>query len=154
MNLIQCQPRAMRGVYPNHSRTLVSEWDRMMEEFFNLSPARLDAEEGRGWAPRVDIREEKDRYVADFELPGIEKSEVQVTMENNVLTVTGERRREETREDDKVHRCERCYGKFARSLRLPDDVDAEKIDAGFKNGVLRIAVPKKEETKARAIEIK
>ena len=154
MNLIQCQPRVMRGVFPNETRALVSEWDRMLEEFFNLSPARRDAQEGQGWAPRVDIREEKDRYVADFELPGIEKNEVQVTMESHVLTVTGERKREEPREDDKVYRCERFYGKFARSLRLPDDVDAEKIEAGFKNGVLRIAVPKKEEAKARAIEIK
>ncbi len=102
----------------------------------------------------MDIREEKERYLADFELPGLEKNEVQVTMENGVLTVTGERKREETREDDKVYRSERFYGKFSRALRLPDDVDTEKVEAGFKNGVLRVVVPKKEESKARPIEIK
>jgi len=154
MNLIQYRPRVLGGVCPSETRSLVNDWDQLVDEFFNLSPARRDASECCGWAPRVDIREEKDRYVADFELPGIEKNEVQVTLENGVLTVTGERKREEAHEDDKVYRSERFYGKFARSLRLPDDVDAEKVEAGFKNGVLRVAVPKKEESKARSIEIK
>lgn len=154
MNLIQYRPRAMRGVCSNNAPALVSEWDRMMDELFHGSLPGAAGIDGESWAPRADIREEKDRYVADFELPGLEKSEVQVTLENNVLTVAGERKREETREEDRIYRCERYYGKFARSLRLPDDVDAERVEAGFKNGVLRIAVAKKEEAKARAIEIK
>jgi HSP20 family protein len=154
MNLVRIQPRMLSGMYPNESRSLLHEWDRMLDEFFNWAPARSDKAEACEWVPRVDIREEKDRYITDFELPGLEKNEVAVTMENNVLTVTGERKREETTENDKIYRRERFYGKFSRSLRLPDDVDADRIEAGFKNGVLRIAVPKKEEAKPRAIEIK
>ncbi len=154
MNLIQYRPRVLGSVFPRETRSWMSDWDRMLDEFFNGLPARGDVSECCEWAPRVDIREEKDRYVADFELPGLEKDEVQVTLENGVLTVTGERKREETREDDKIYRSERFYGKFARSLRLPDDVNAEQVEAGFKNGVLRVAVPKKEESKPRSIEIK
>lgn len=154
MNLIQYRPRVLGGLFPSENRSLASDWDQMLEEFFNWSPVRRDTGACCGWAPRVDIREEKERYVADFELPGLEKHEVQVTLENGVLTVTGERKREETREDDRVYRSERFYGKFARALKLPDDVDAEKIEAGFKNGVLRVAVAKKEESKPRSIEIK
>ncbi len=154
MNLVRLQPRMLSGIYPNETRSLWNEWDRMLDEFFTLAPSRGNAAEVCEWVPRVDIREEKDRYVADFELPGLEKNDVEVTLENGVLTVTGERKREETTENDKVYRRERFYGKFSRSLRLPDDVDAERIEAGFKNGVLRVSVTKKDEAKPRTIEIK
>jgi len=154
MNLVRIQPRMLSSVYPNEARSLWNEWDRMMDEFFNLAPSRSNTAEVCEWVPRVDIREEKDRYVADFELPGLEKGDVEVTLEDGVLTVTGERKSEESTENDKVYRRERFYGKFSRSLRLPNDVDAERIEAGFKNGVLRIAVGKKDEAKPRTIEIK
>jgi HSP20 family protein len=154
MNLVRIQPRMLSGIHPNETRSLWNEWDRMMDEFFDWAPSRSNTAEVCEWVPRVDIREEKDRYLADFELPGLEKDDVAVTLENSVLTVTGERKRQEASADDKVYRNERFYGKFSRSLRLPDDVDAERIEAGFKNGVLRIAVSKKDEAKPRTIEIK
>ncbi len=154
MNLIRWQPRMVSRRVPNETRSLFDEWDRMFDEFLGWAPARSAASEEYAWVPRVDVKEEKDRYLVDFELPGLDKDDIKVTMENGMLTVSGERKHEETREDDKVYRRERSYGKFCRSLRLPEDVDGDKVEAGFKNGILRIGVGKKEEAKPRAIEIK
>jgi HSP20 family protein len=144
----------LRRTRPTEPRSVLSEWDRLFDEMFGWWPSRMDSDGSLEWAPRVDVREEKDRYTVDFELPGLEKENIQVTMENGVLNVTGERQHEADSKDEQTVRRERSYGKFSRCLRFPDDVDSEKIEAGFKNGVLRVAIPKKEEAKPRTIEIK
>ncbi len=106
------------------------------------------------WVPAIDVNESEDRFVVTMDLPGLEPDEVQVVFEDQVLTVRGTR--EFSKEDDGVHyhRIERSYGSFARSVRLPHTADGAKIQAAFDKGVLTVEVPKREEAKPRAIEVK
>lgn len=105
------------------------------------------------WAPLVDIKEEPEHYVVSADLPGIDPKEVEVTFEDGVLTLSGERKHEANSEENGYRRVERAYGSFSRQFRLPEHVDAENISASGKNGVLEIRLPKKEQAKPRRIEI-
>jgi HSP20 family protein len=106
------------------------------------------------WVPAVDVAETDERFVITAELPGVKPDDVDISVENSILTVQGERRfYEETKEED-YHRIERRFGSFARSVTLPSTADPEGIQASFDAGVLRIEVPKKEEAKPRKIQIK
>jgi HSP20 family protein len=106
------------------------------------------------WVPAVDVAETEERFVITAELPGVKPDDVDISVENSILTVQGERRfYEETKEED-YHRIERRFGSFARSVTLPSTADPEGIQASFDAGVLRIEVPKKEEAKPRKIQIK
>ena len=105
------------------------------------------------WTPAVDIRETDADFQIDIELPAVAADDVSVTVKDGVLAVTGERKYEKETEG-KVHRVERRYGHFTRSFRLPENVDEAKVDARAKDGVLYLRVPKREEVKPRAIEVK
>jgi HSP20 family protein len=106
------------------------------------------------WVPAIDVNESEDRFVVTMDLPGLEPDQVQVMFEDQVLTVRGAR--EFSKEDEGVHfhRIERSYGSFARSVRLPHTADGAKIEAAFDKGVLTVEVPKRDEAKPRAIEVK
>ena len=106
-----------------------------------------------GWLPAVDVRESDDAFVFTAELPGIAREEVDITVEDGILTLKGERRFNEQDEQKSYRRIERAYGSFSRSFRLPSAVDAERIAAAFENGVLTVTVPKAELAKARKITI-
>jgi HSP20 family protein len=107
------------------------------------------------WAPSVDIEEAEDKYVIKADLPGVDKKDINVKLENGVLSIRGEKRIEkETGKDTKQHRTERFYGTFARSFTLPEAVKADKVDASYKDGVLLLAIPKAEEAKPKSIDIK
>lgn len=106
------------------------------------------------WAPRVDVSENKDAYMIKAELPGVDKSDVKITLHDNVLTVKGEKKQEKEEKDVNLHRVERSFGLFQRSFSLPQTVKSDKIDASFKDGVLVITLPKAEEAKPREIEVK
>ncbi len=108
-------------------------------------------EPSRAWAPPVDISEDEHGLVFTAELPGFDKENVRISVEDGRLTITGERRQE--RKDEEYHRLERVYGKFERSFSLPTNVDPEKISASLKDGVLTLSVPKREEAKPRQIEV-
>ncbi len=134
-------------------RTLQEEVNRL----FTGNAARAFAEEGiaRGsWSPNVDIFENKDQIVLEAELPGMKRDDFDLSVENNVITLRGERQFEKRDETDNYHRVERAYGSFTRSFTLPNTVSAEGATADYRNGVLRVTLPKREETKARRIEIK
>jgi len=105
------------------------------------------------WVPTVDIRETDDALLVQAELPGIEKKDVHLEVRDGVLTISGERRYEKDVKEENVHRVERAYGKFARSFSLPANVDADKVDATMKNGVLEVRLPKLERPKPKAITI-
>jgi HSP20 family protein len=133
-------------------RTLQEEVNRLFST--NLTRAFGDEGIGRGaWAPSVDIYENKDHIVLEAELPGMKQEDFDLTVENNVITLRGERRFEKTDETDNYHRVERSYGAFTRSFTLPQTVSAEGATADYSNGVLRVALPKREETKARRIQV-
>ena len=134
-------------------RSLQDEVNRL----FSTSFSRGFGDEGmaRGaWMPNVDIFENKDEIVLEAELPGMNREDFELSIENNVLTLRGERRFEKKDEADNYHRVERAYGAFTRSFTLPQTVSGEGAAAEYKNGVLHVALRKREEVKARRIEIK
>jgi HSP20 family protein len=106
------------------------------------------------WTPTVDISETDGEYLIKAELPEVKKEDVKVTLEDGVLTLTGERRQEKEEKTTKYHRVERSYGSFVRSFSLPELVDETKVKAEYKDGVLSLHLPKSEKAKPRAIEVK
>ena len=106
------------------------------------------------WAPAVDIIENERGIVIKAELPGIDPKDIAVTVDNNVLTLKGERHVEKEAKKENFHRMERAYGVFARSFALPEHVDPVKVTADFKDGLLTVTLPRSEAAKSRAIEIK
>ncbi len=145
MKIMRYDPfRELRGLH-----------DEMNRLFTGVVPAALDREDFvRGaWSPNVDIFEDKDRLIVEAELPGMKREEFEISVENNILTLKGERKFEKKTEEDNYHRIERSYGSFVRSFTLPQTVTAEGAAANFENGVLRVSLPKREETKAHKIEI-
>jgi HSP20 family protein len=131
---------------------------RELDEFFNRfvgtrSGASDENLASSDWSPAVDIRETDDDFQIDVEVPAIAAADVKVTVNDGVLTVTGERKYEKEVKG-KVRRVERQYGRFVRSFRLPDNADEGRIEANAKDGVLYLKVAKREEVKPRAIEVK
>jgi HSP20 family protein len=107
------------------------------------------------WAPSVDIEEAEDKYVIKADLPGVDKKDIDVKLENGVLSIRGQKTVEkESGKDTRHHRRERFQGTFARSFTLPEAVDADAVDASYRDGVLSLHIPKKEEAKPRSIDIK
>jgi len=106
------------------------------------------------WSPSVDIYENKDQIVVEAELPGMNRDDFDLSIENNIITLRGERRFEKDEETDNYHRVERAYGSFTRSFTMPNTVSAEGATADYRNGVLRVTLPKREDTRARRIEVK
>lgn len=106
------------------------------------------------WAPPVDLREESDKLVFEMELPGLKKNDIEISIENNVLTIKGERKFEKEEKKENYHRIERAYGKFSRSFSLPTTVNPDGIDASLKDGVLTLSLPYAEESKPKKISIK
>jgi HSP20 family protein len=129
------------------------EMDRLFSQFVR----RGDGEEGtweRGiWAPPVDIYETDDAFMLKAELPGFSKEDVQIELHDNRLTMRGERKHETEVKEEQYHRRERAYGRFERAFWLPTPVDADKIQATFKDGVLELRLPKSEAAKPKRITI-
>jgi HSP20 family protein len=105
------------------------------------------------WSPLVDITEDGKEYLIKAELPDMKKEDVRLTVENEVLAISGERKIEKEETGKKYHRVERAYGSFVRSFSLPEDADGSKVSADFKDGMLHVHLPKSEKAKPKAIEI-
>jgi HSP20 family protein len=114
------------------------------------------AEEGdtAAWTPVANISETADEYLIKAELPEVAKEDVKVTVDENVITISGERRKEAEHKDEKVHRVESFYGRFVRSFRLPEDADIGAIQAESRNGVLKVRVPKTPAPKPKTVEVR
>jgi len=106
------------------------------------------------WAPAVDISEQKNAYVVTAEVPGVKPEDLDVTLEDGLLTIQGERRSEEESTDRQYHRVERRFGSFRRSITLPSQVDADRIEASYADGVLQVTVPKAESAKPKKIDVR
>src|SRR6185437_5794295 len=145
MNLVTYDPfRELRSLQDDINRSFSSNFSR-----------GGDNELARGaWSPNVDIYENKDQIVLEAELPGMNPDDVNISIENNVLTLHGERKFEKKDDNDNFHRVERSYGSFTRSFTLPPTVAADTADATFDNGLLRLTLAKREEAKPRRIEVK
>ena len=108
----------------------------------------------RDWAPAVDIQETEKNYVIHADIPGVDPKDINVTLENGVLTIKGERKWESEKKDKEFRRVERAYGSFYRRFNLPDTANEKDVSAKNKNGVLEIMIPKQEKVQPRRIEIK
>jgi HSP20 family protein len=128
--------------------------DELFGRFFREGPWPRLAGETRGWAPAVDMIDRKDEVVLRADLPGLEQKDIEVSVEQGILTIRGERKEEKEVKEQDYYASERWAGAFARSLALPPGVDVEKITATFKNGVLELHLPKTKEAKGRKIDIK
>lgn len=106
------------------------------------------------WAPAVDISERKDAFVVTAEVPGMKPEDLEVTLEDGLLTIKGERRMEEETSDRQYHRVERRYGSFRRSITLPSQVQSDAIEASYSDGVLQVVVPKAESAKPKKINVR
>ena len=129
--------------------------DRMNRLFDDAGRGRRADEPSAttSWSPAVDIFETEGEIIVKAELPGMERKDITLHLENNVLSLRGERRFEKEAKDENYHRIERSYGNFSRSFSIPATVDEEKIRADYKDGVLKIALPKKEQSKPKQIKI-
>jgi HSP20 family protein len=105
------------------------------------------------WSPAVDIFETEGEIIVKAELPGVDRKDIALNLENNVLTLKGERRFEKETKEENYHRIERAYGAFSRAFSIPTTVDEEKIRADYRDGILKIALPKKEQAKPKQIRI-
>jgi HSP20 family protein len=133
----------------NDFRTLQA---RFLEPFFGRFNYMDDALPNGTWAPAVDVAEDGEKIHVKVEVPGMEEKDLRINFEDGLLTVSGERQFER-KEDRNYHRIERAYGSFVRTFSLPRSVDASQIVANYRNGVLEIEIPKKEEAKPRQIQI-
>ena len=137
-------------------REIASLQDRLNRAFGGYaygSREREDEMQLSAWAPPVDIAEEKDRILITAELPGFKEDQIEIQSENGMLTLRGERKFENETDGKSYHRVERSYGQFVRSFSLPNNVDREKIQASFKDGLLQVELPKREDAKPRTIKI-
>lgn len=131
-------------------------WKKDMERFFDrvfemdFPELRLTGE----WAPTLDLAETKDALVVKAEVPGIEPKEIQLTLQDQVLMIKGEKKQEKEEKDEHYYRTERTYGTFARTVRLPVPVDGSKVTATFKHGVLMVTLPKAPAARGTTIPIK
>jgi len=136
----------------------MDELHRRLNTLLSLSPRRGGDEKETmtvaEWMPTVDIIEDDKEYVIKAELPEVRKEDVKVTVENGVLTLSGERKLEKEEKGRRYHRVERAYGNFARSFALPDDSDPAQVKAEFKEGVLAVHLAKHEKARPRSIDVK
>jgi len=107
-----------------------------------------------GWTPNVELYEDKDKFTIRAEIPGMKKEDIDVSMSGNTVTVSGEKKQEEEHKEGDTYRSERFFGRFQRSFTLGQPVNADKIEASYKDGVLTLIVPKAEEAKRKQIEVK
>jgi HSP20 family protein len=136
-------------------RDLVSiqdEMNRLFDDFFGRPVAGQEWTEGV-WTPSVDVSETKENVVINAEIPGMSKEDVKLSVQDNVLTLSGEKKQEKEEKDAKYHRIERNYGSFSRSFTLPASVKPDKVKATYKDGMLKISLPKTEEAKPKEIPI-
>jgi len=149
MTLVRCTPNwANRPT--NNFTTFQRQMSRLLEDAFGTEP-----EETLGrWAPRVDLTEFDDHFELLAELPGLNIEDVKIELDNNLLAISGEKRIEANRTDRNVYLNERSFGAFRRNFQFPSGIDAAKIDAIFKNGILTITLPKAETARPKQIEIK
>jgi HSP20 family protein len=129
------------------------EMDRLWDSFFEGKPSRKVEEVGE-WLPTLDVSETKNDLVVRAEIPGIDPKDIDISLTNDILTIKGERKQEKEEKEENYHLIERNYGSFTRTIRLPREVQSERISASYKNGILKVTLPKSEEAKKKEIKIK
>ena len=137
----------------------IEEMEKRLSSYFGRTPTStgIDKKEAitvAEWSPLVDISEDEKEYLIKAEIPEMRKEDIKLNVHDDVLTITGERKYEKEEKNKKYHRVERAYGSFMRSFTLPEDADGSKVNAEYKDGVLKVHLPKSEKAKPKAIEVK
>jgi HSP20 family protein len=140
---------AFRGL-----ESLRRDMNRMFDEFFRGDILADESFFGRDWTPPVDVVENDNAFILKAELPGMNKDDVKITLENNLLTIRGEKKNETEKKEGNFHRVERSYGMFERSFTIPGTITASEIDAQYKDGILTLTLPKAAEAKPKLIDVK
>jgi len=144
----------MRSLMPwPGTASLKQEMDRLFNRFIEPEWGEFPAALGE-WVPSLDLSETKDAFVVKVEVPGMDSRDIQVSLQENLLTIKGEKKQEKEEKDERHHRVERSYGAFTRTVRLPVAVDGSKVDAKFKNGLLTVTLPKTPGAKGTTVPIK
>jgi HSP20 family protein len=133
--------------------TLQNEMNRLFASFFDTPTTGNGGSAGRRWVPAMDLVETDEHFLLKADLPGMTEGDVAIEVERNVLTISGERKIETEAKKDGFYRIERASGKFARSLTLPEGVDADAVTASFANGVLEVRIPKPVQAQPRRVQI-
>jgi HSP20 family protein len=136
--------------------SLLDQFRRDIEQVFRTGLPATGGDSAiatSAWVPAVDIKEEANQFIIEADIPGVDPKDIEISMENGVLSMKGERRMESREEEKDYRRVERTYGVFYRRFSLPDTADAEKVSASGKNGVLQIRIPKREVAQPRKISV-
>jgi HSP20 family protein len=128
------------------------DMDRLWDSFFERGLIR--GEDGGEWLPSLDVGETKNEIVVNAEMPGMDPKNIDISLSDGLLTIKGEKKQEKEEKEENYHLVERSYGSFTRSIRLPHEVQSDKINASYKNGVLKVVLPKSEEAKKKEVKIK
>jgi len=137
----------------------LEEMERRLSTIFGKTPSAMSGEKKEAitvaeWSPLVDITEDDKEYLIKADLPEVKKEDVKLTVQDDVMSISGERKYEKEEKGKKYHRVERAYGSFMRSFTLPEDADGSKVSAEYKEGVLKVHLPKSEKAKPKSIEVK
>lgn len=146
MRLVRWRPQA--GL-PN----LHDEFERAFDNFFGVDRRRMELQ-AFDWTPRVNVDENEDRFEITAEVPGMTRDDISIEIQENILTLKGEKKIEKEDKNRSCHICECSYGTFQRSFTLPENVKSEEIEAEYSNGILRIGIPKAEPVKPKEIKVK
>jgi HSP20 family protein len=155
MSLVRWNPtRDLLPTFPSDMLNIQREINRMFDSCFRGGVQEPSELLTSTWSPSVDITEKDDGYIVKVELPGVGKDDVKITMQDNVLTIGGEKKQEKESKESNFHRIERSYGRFQRSFSLPSAVKSDKIEAEYKDGILRVVLPKSEASRPKQIDVK
>jgi HSP20 family protein len=154
MSIVRWNPARELATFPTDVLNMQREINKMFDHFFRGGTADDGSLGTSLWTPAVDVAEHDNEYLVKVELPGVNKDEVKITMQENILTIRGEKKQEKESKGSNYHRVERSYGSFQRSFTLPTSVKADKVEAAYKDGILSITLPKAEEAKPKQIDVK
>ncbi len=154
MSLIRWNPTRELTTFPADVLSMQREINRMFDGVFRGGIQDDGSLFSTAWTPAVDITEHETEYLVKAELPGVSKEDVKITMQDNILTIRGEKKQEKETKEGNLHRVERSYGSFQRSFTLPATVKGDKIEASYKDGILSVTLPKAEEAMPKQIEVK
>ncbi|MFW6102255.1 MAG: Hsp20/alpha crystallin family protein [Chloroflexota bacterium] len=140
------------GITPWRPFRELEEWERRFDDLFGRPLWRLPVEE-KGWMPALDVFEKEDKFVVKAELPGMKEDDIDVSVVGDTLSIKGEKKTETEVKEEDYYRCERSHGTFYRSIPLPSNVDADKIEGSFEDGVLEVTLPKSAKVKPKKIAV-
>lgn len=139
--------------FRSSNRDFSNQIDQFFGDFWRNDFPAFFSDREMNWTPRMDVKESEEAYILHADLPGLKQNDVKITLNDHVLTISGERKHEDEKKNEKYHYVERAYGSFQRSFTLPSSINGEKIKAEYKDGVLNITLPKTEESKPKEIAI-